>query len=605
MKRWLSTGLGLLVLGHACVYAADGALPDNGFRAEQEGRWEDAAAIYREALRLQPDQISLWLRVADIHARLQQPALAADALEQAALLRPGDAALWSRLSQARAVADDKERAYAAIERAVALEPDNPDHLRAQAQLAQWANHNAAAADSYRKLLTLAPQDATARLGLARLRAWGGQTDAAVGEYRTYLETNPQDKAVWLELTKTEGWRGDYPGALADLDQYRERFGEDRTSQEQRARALAWSGKSADALAITDGLLQATPDDPEVLTTRVIALQQANRIDESLATLGTIEAIRPDSPETRSLRQYLRNPLRSFIRLGMNYSSDSSDLHIAPVTLDGELALSPRTRLLAGVESQRLTGVVGSGLDTIHGGDSADYRRLWGGVSHRFSPAVAAELRLGAANADGNHAFTEYRAVLDLHPSDDWIVRPQLERTLHAVSPRATSLHIERESLALQARWTPGLRYVVDASVSRDNYSDGNSRWEVVLAPRRVMWRTQSVNVDLGLSGTWSGFDKNLNNGYYNPAQFRRYAVTSFVYWKLSDDNGVSLALSYGAQKDDTMDAYQTGGDAVLQGFFGINRDWFLRVYGSLNYNMQAASGAYRNNNIGFVLTRRF
>jgi len=603
MKRVLLTSL--MVLGGSCACAAGNELPPSGFRAEQEGRWEDAVTVYRDALKADQGQLELWLRLADIHARLQQPEKSAEALAQAVRLRPQDAALWRRLSQAHAMANDKEGAYTAVVRAVELAPDNLDYLRAQAQLALWAGRNDVAAASFRKLLVLAPADAAAWLGLARVNAWGGQTDDAVREYRLYLDQSPNDKDVWLELAKTEGWRGNYPQALRDLDQYRDRFGDDPASLAQRARVLAWLGRSAEALDILLPLLASTPEDTELLATHLVALQQANRVDDALADLQTIERLRPDASETRSLQQYLRTPLRSVIRLGMSVSNDSSDLRIAPVTLDGEWVLSPHTRLLAGMESQRLEGVVGSGLENINGGTSADYRRAWGGITHRFSPAVAGELRLGNANADGNHSFTEYRVALDLRPSDDWTLRPEVERTLHAVSPRATSLHVERETARLQAHWTPSPWTIVDATMSRDNYSDGNGRWEVVLAPRRVLLRTQSLNMDVGVSGTWSGFDKNLDNGYYDPAHFRRYALTSFMYWKLSDDNGVSLALSLGAQKDDSMADYKMGGDAVVQGHFGISRDWYLRVYGALMHNVQAPSGAYRANNIGFVLTRRF
>lgn len=603
MKRLLLTCL--MVAGSSWAHGADAGLPENGFRAEQEGRWEDAVAIYRDALRADQGQLEIWLRLADIHARLKQADQTADALAHASTLRPDDAALWQKLSQARAVANDQEGAYSAIVRAVELAPDNVDYLRAQAQLALWAKHNAVALASYRKLLVLAPQDPAAWLGLARVNAWDGQTDDAVAEYRAYLEQQPDDKAVWLELVKVEGWRGNYPGALQDLDHYRSRFGDDRESLAQRARALAWLGQSARAIAIAQPLLDASPGDPEVLTTHLIASNQANRTEEALADLKAIEAARPDSNENRTLRRYLLTPLRSFVRLGLNYSSDSSDLHIFPVTLDGELALNPRTRLLAGLESQRLDGSLGSGLENTNGGTSADYRRFWGGIKHRFTPAVAGELRLGSANADGNHAFTEYRAALDLRPSDDWTLRPEVERTLHAVSPRAVSLHVERETARLLAHWTPSPRYVVDATFSRDSFSDGNSRWEVVLAPRRVILRTQRLNMDVGLSGTWSGFDKNLENGYYDPTHFQRYALTSFLYWKLSDDDGISLALSLGGQKDDSMADFKMGGDAVVQWHKGISRDWYLQAYAALLHNVQVPSGAYRSNNVGIVLTRRF
>lgn len=602
MKRLL---LASLMMMGPWAYSAESGLPGPGFQAEQEGRWEDAVTIYRAALQVDQQQLDIWLRLADIHAHLKQHGQSAQALEQAVNLRPGDAALWKKLSEARAVADDKNGAYVAIGRAVELAPDNLDYLRAQAQLAIWANHNETAVAAHRKILVLAPQDSASRLWLARVNSWDGQTDTAVQEYRAYLAQNPEDKEAWLELIKVDGWRGDFPSALEDLDHYRAHFGEDRGYFEQRARALAWLGKNEGALKIAEGLLADTPLDPEVLTTRLIALNQSNRIDEALADLKTIESIRPDSKETRSLQRYLLTPLRSSISVGANYSNDSSDVHIFPVTLEGEFVMNPHTRLIAGIESQLLDARIGSGLENSNGAENADYRRVWGGVKHRFSPAVAGELRVGSANADGRNQFTEYRAALDFRASDEWTFRPEVERALYAVSPRAVSLQIERESARLQVHWTPGTRYVVDAAFSHDSYSDGNRRWEVSVAPRRAILRTQRFNMDIGLSGTWSGFEKNLDNGYYDPSHFERYAVTSFMYWKLSEDNGVSLALSLGAQKDDSMDSFKMAADAVVQGYFGINRDWYLRVFGSLMHNSLTTAGGYRSNNVGFVLTRRF
>lgn len=603
MKRLLLIGLAALAVSSG--YCAETELPANGFKAEQEGRWEDAVVIYRDAANSNPQQIEIWLRLAEIHSHLKQYDKTAEVLEQATRVKAADAALWKKLSEARAMADDRKGAFVAVSRAAELAPDNLDYLRAKAQLAVWAQDNEAGMASNRKILALAPDDAKARIGLARLASWSGQTDSAVQEYRAYLKLQPDDKEAWQEMIKVEGWSGNFPAALDDLDSYRERFGEDRGYLEQRARALAWLGKSARAYEIAQRLLADTPRDVEVLTTRLIALSQMNQTDEALADLKTIESIRPDGKETKTLQRYLLTPLRSWISLGSNYSSDSDDLHILRTTLEGEYVMNTMTRLLAGIEGQRLDVKLGSGLENINGAETADYDRVWVGVKHRFSPTLAGDVRVGSANADGNHRLTEYRAGLDVRVSDEWWLRPEIEHDLYAVSPRSVSLQVERRSLRLQARWTPGTRYVVDGALRHDDFSDGNRRWEASLAPRRAIMRTQTFNLDLGLSGTWHGFSQDLNNGYYDPRRFQRYAVTSFMYWKLNEDNGISLALSLGAQKDDSMTDFKAGGDAVLQGFFGINRDWYLRVYGSLMHNVQATSGAYRSNSVGFALVRRF
>lgn len=451
----------------------------------------------------------------------------------------------------------------------------------------------------------APVEPGSTLAQARQDAWAGNTDRAVAAYKTHLQQHPDDQAAWLELIKAEGWRGNYPDALDQLAQYRARFGEDRPYLEQRARALAWLGKTEPALAISEKLLADTPRDVDVLTTQAIALQAANRPREALATLQTIRELRPDATDTADLFRYLNTPQRSSITLAGHYSKDSDDVHIGRASLEAEYVLSPETRLQAGIEGQRLTAKTGDGLENINGDSDANDQSVWVGGVHRFSPWLAADLRAGGVSASENHELASYRAGLDIRPSDEWWLRPELERNIFAVSPRTVSLGIRRDSARLLARWSPDSRYVIDATSSYDNLSDGNQRWELSLAPRRALWRTQRVNIDLGLSARWFGYQDDLANGYYDPQRYQHYALTAFSYWKFNDNNGLSLALSAGLYKDDSMSAFKAGGDLVAQGYFGIFDDWYLRIYTSLLSNVRQSSGAYRGAAAGAALTRRF
>lgn len=602
MKRTILACAVMALSGMA--WAAE-ALPENGLKAEMEGRWEDAASVYEKVLNGLPGRVDLWERLGDIRARLNQHNLAVKALEEAASLSPGNAVLWLKLSRARAVAGDGKGAFEAAGLALEQDPDNLEALRARAELATWVDDRKAAAEAHRKILAKLPDDAASRLGLARLSAWSGQTDEAVSDYKAYLAQKPEDKAAWMELVKTEGWRGNYPDALDELEQYRQRFGEDRPYHEQQARALAWQGKTTPAIEIASRLLVETPEDVDALSTRAIALQGGNRSREALAELETIRKIRPDAKETADLSRYLLTPQRSSVTAAIDYSKDSDEVRILRTRFEGEYVLDPETRLQAGVERLGLSAHTESGLENRDGSANADYRNLWVGASHRFSSMLAADARVGLGNADADGRFPIYRVGLDIRPHDDWWFRPEIERDLFAVSPRASSNGIKHETLRFFARWSPGTRYVIDGMASQGSFSDGNRRWEVQLAPRRAMWRTQSWNIDLGLSGRWFGFREDLPNGYYDPQRYQRYAVTGFGYWKIDDNNGLSLALSAGIHKDSTMDSYKFSSDLVVEGFFGIFSDWYLRAYASLLSNVRQGSGAYRGSYIGAALTRRF
>ena len=118
-------------------------------------------------------------------------------------------------------------------------------------------------------------------------------------------------------------------------------------------------------------------------------------------------------------------------------------------------------------------------------------------------------------------------------------------------------------------------------------------------------RNQLLNLDLGVSGRWYGFDQDPGNGYYAPSLYQRYALTAFTYWKISDDDGVSVAFSYGPYKDNFMSGFRAGGDIVAEGFFGLYRDWYLNVKGGVSHYGGGATAGYDSQMFEINLTRRF
>lgn len=605
MAACMALALAALAMPAGAASPAHDAILDQGIEAEEEGRWNDAVAVYRAELQRNPQRVDLWRRLADIEAQLKHPAEAAKALEQAAQLQPKDAAVWFSLSQAHAVAGDKQGAYKAAGRALELAPDNLEYLRARGDLAMWVDDRAEAGAIQRRILALTPNDDKALLALARIDSWTGASDASVAGYRAYLKRQPNDKTALIELIKVEGWRGNYADALDLLDDYRQRFGEDRTWREQRARALAWVGKPTPALATAAELLKEDAKNSDALTTRIVALQADQRPREALAELDRLATLIPPGKELADLTRFVKTPLRSSITLAGDFSKDSDEVRIQRWTLAGEYVMNPETRLIMGLGWQPLKANPGSGLENSDGSERARYRSGWLGVKHRFSPGVAGDVEVGAASVDGNGNFGTYRAGLEFRPTDEWWLRPELARDLFAVSPRAASVGVKREMFRLSGRWTPDARWIADATAAYADLSDDNRYWELGIAPRRAILRAEKWNMDLGVSARWFGYDKDLNNGYYDPSLYQRYAVTHFTYWKRDDNNGVSLALSLGVQKDNTMDNFKFGGDAVVEGYFGIWDDWFLRAHTSLLHNVRGTTGAYRGYDVGFALTRRF
>jgi hypothetical protein len=117
-------------------------------------------------------------------------------------------------------------------------------------------------------------------------------------------------------------------------------------------------------------------------------------------------------------------------------------------------------------------------------------------------------------------------------------------------------------------------------------------------------RTQEFNLDAGVSGRWMDYDNQINHGYWNPSDYRRYAANLLGYWKISDDDGVALRLSPGWYQDASLSSYKFGSDATLEGSFGIYRDTYAHI--ALNYSQSSlVTGGYDAWSLMFDLTYRF
>lgn len=558
-------------------------------------------ALYRQRFGESRDY---WLRMADIYALSNDAAASSKALQEAARLAPQDHALHYRLAQSYQNDADAPAALAAIERAIALEPKNLEYLRTRADLAAWQGDYAKALDSHRRILAIAPDDAGARLGIARVLYWQSDLEASKAAYETYLARHPDVAAPWLEYVVVLTERGDYARAIEVLDDTAKRFGDSLALRKQRARVLAWADRPTPSLALVDALAPELRDDFELGYTRTVALHYAHRPREALASLDATTKLRPGSKESVDLARFIRTPLRSNVTAGFGTFAGSDDVSARNVYLRGEYVINPDTRLFGGTDRQRLHAQAGSGYEKPDGGTSIHYTRAWLGVQHRASPVLSLDAQAGGGRAEGANTFV-YEIGADYEPVDTLALRLAHRQDLFTASPRAAKLGIERRSTTLDATWAPDLRWTLDGHFGIDTLSDGNDRWEAALAPRRAVLRSQRLNLDLGVSGRWFGYDTDPGNGYYAPTTYRRYAVTAFTYWKLSDDDGISAAFSYGPYKDNTMSGYRSGGDIVLEGFFGLYRDWYLNVKAGLSDYGGGVAAGYRSHQFELSLTRRF
>lgn len=596
--------LGILLFVPDLANSADPQLPSAGFAAEVRGAWEEAATAYEKALEKAPERLDLWLRTADIRARQGRPELVIKALEGAIATNKSDPKLYNRLSQAYAVNKQPKKALDAINKALELAPDNINYLQAKAALANWARDPRQAIDAYKKALELQPGDDNLRLKLAQQESWAGELDDAADLYAEYLEKNPDDANIWLDYVKVQSWRGNYSKALAALDEYKKRFGETDAYKARLARIYTWDSKANTALEIIDTLLKKDPNNYEYNFTRTLALARARRPDDVPKSLEVVEKSDPSNPRTESLRRVALISQRSFVDGDINFYNDSDDIDRLRLHLNGAWFLTPSTNIAAGGRWGTLNGGESSGLGPADGGDSVDYSLGWLGAWHRFSPWIALQGRIGPGKVRNGDSFYYWQGIADLNPADTFNIRLTATNDLFDVSPRAVSLTIEETKYALYWDWMFSETGFFAGNIAWSQFSDDNQRWEVGLGPRWAVARTQLFNIDVGPSLYAFGFDKDLNNGYYDPGTYHFISAQAFMYLKLSDDNGISLQGDVGLQHDENMDGYDIGWDIIGRGIIGIYKDLMIEPYASAT-NRQSQSGAFESYQMGLRLTWRF
>jgi len=576
---------------------------DSALSAEADGRWDDAIRLHRAAIDADPNRGDLWVRIADIEARRGNANESVAALQRAAAVSPGSKELYYRLSQAYSTVNQPKAALHAIEAALAVDANNADYLRARATLATWIADYDRARESYRRLVALRPDDLAAALAYARVSAWSGDTNEAVKQYRRYLKQHPETADAWIELARAEYWRGNFGQALEALAHYRTRFGETNTYTETYAAVMTGAGRPTRAVSALAPLLSEAPNDLRLNVTQAIASAMQHDARAAQSSLDTVRQLAPASQETRNAERQVRTMLSSSAEPAFTAYSDSDHLDVQRFSPRATFSLVSGTKLSAGYEQATLTAPNGTGLDQENGSTSAEYRQAWAGIGQKIG-LLTLDAQAGYAEP-GTHEVVTYRVAAAARASDSLLFSFQHSFDPLVISPRTVGLGLTQTGNRAQVQWAPTLQSVVTFDMQVQDFSDGNRRVEVLIAPHRSFARTAGFNLDLGMSAYRLETDRDLANGYYDPRRYEQYALTVFPYFKIKDNIGVSLSSALGAQRESPTASFAFGGTVGAEATFGIYEPWVLKFNGNVSMNQRLASGAFRGLSVGAVLIRRF
>jgi hypothetical protein len=390
-----------------------------------------------------------------------------------------------------------------------------------------------------------------------------------------------------------------------LAHYREVHGEDDAWAARQARLLAWAHRPSQARPLNDRLLSAEPDNYEYLYTRMLILRDEARHSEAIAALEPLKRLRPDSKDTLDAIRSTHAFLRSNVGIEVGYRDDADDISLRCFAVKGRWSLTPETYLYGRLEHRDVRAKAGSPFVGVEGDSRIDIEQGLVGARHRISPLIEIGGEVGMASIDGGGGDVGlYGLYADLRPRDNLWVDLSATRRVWDVSPKSASLGLAMRDHRARLHWQPTLRHFVNAEIAHGRLNDGNRRNEVYVNPYRAMMRREHLNLDLGVSAHWQDYDKDLDNGYYDPANYRRFALTAVGYWKFSDDDGLNLTVSPGWHIDDSMSDYEFGTDVSAELINGIYRDWYSRLSASYSDRSQT-TGRYDAYSINWELVRRF
>jgi len=580
-------------------------IPPAVIKAESAKQWGEAVRLLRSLLAKEPNRVDLWLRLVDNLAVQKKSLEAAEAMSKAADLRPQDVELQSRASQAFAVADRPADALRYIDRAVALRPDDLELHRRRAEIATWAGANAEAEESLRILIAADGGDLKLRLDLGRVVGWQGRLDEAAAILSDYVARQPTEKEGLLALSRVQAGRGDFASAVDLLGRYADAGGDRLTFDRDLALDLAWAGRIDEPLALADATLSSNPQNFQAHLARAVALHNGLEDAAAAAEIDTMAALSPNAPELNGLRRSILTPTRSYLQFDTGARWESDNVSAQSADLSYHQRVNDVWWVFAGADGDLAEALGSSAFAPIQGGTTLGRGGGFVGAQARLDTGTLGSARIGATSTERTTTPTWLVAV-DSRPADDLRVQLSNSHDLQIITPRSLSLGITRIDTVAQVTYTPDLAWTVAGLAQEGEFSDDNHLWHALLAPRRAVLRTEKWNIDLGVAGDWFGYSKNvlLTDGYYSPSFYQHYWTSGYIYYKMSEENGLSFIASYGVNKDDSMPRFKFTQDYSAEATFGALSDWMFKIRGSYT-NHGSLGPSFSAESVGLTVIRRF
>jgi predicted Zn-dependent protease len=244
------------------------ALFDSGYVADAQNRLDDAAALYRRAIAVNPQSFEVHVELGLLLARQNKLAEARTELAAATRLDPGETGVGAKARAWRALAeidrvDNPAQASDELLEALKLSPETQNDTLLAASLAEQSGQLDASEAAYRRILASDPNSAAANAGLAHLLIVRKQYPQAETLLRKALEKSPDDPALTAQLAAVLTAQ-DKAEALPLIQKLHDAHPSDAAITRMLAEVLAEAGDAAGSDQLYIALLAANPKDPALL-----------------------------------------------------------------------------------------------------------------------------------------------------------------------------------------------------------------------------------------------------------------------------------------------------------------------------------------------------
>jgi len=417
--------------------------------------------------------------------------------------------LEAAIDRARTLAwhGDAKAAVAAVERVIEAHPDYLPAYRALAQFASWSGDYEVALLAYDRVLEVTPDDRSIGRDRARVLAWAKRFDQASAAFARLAAEDPSDLEAVLGLGQVLGWGGAFDSAEAVYRKVLAQHPDNIEAKRGLARVLSWSGDLAAAERAWVAVLADQPNDVPALVGLSQTYRWQARPGDAYDVIDRAYRLAPKDRDVLTERDWTLGALAPHLAPAVIYESDSDNNRIRSLVIRGDWHVRPRVNL---------------GAEALARGAEwqGDPRGFWRALlTARIHAAMGWAFTAGLGLSD-NEAVATSGTVPELRAE---IASPAHLRTAGSLMFRSGSLGatatiiengVELREWAISGRHEPTRRWSLLGGISQATFngSERNSRVSGYVGMTHRVARTWT----LGATALAFGFEKDLNDGYFDP-----------------------------------------------------------------------------------------